>query len=545
MTPNPTRTLLVIGAAMLACGRVNPKPMTQGADIRGDKLVPNIVGAANALQPEVTAHQGVRAARSRLTEPYPRARWRLAQSDDLARVVLWVSHVLIRHRDVRAGVLSFEQPLWTSAPEAPDRTREAAFALARDLASRAGQEPDRFEDLARDASEDVATRDAGGSLGAYTASRFSAWPQVLDAIAALEPGQTSRVVETEFGFHVFKRRPPPPEMLVSASRIIIGHDDASWLSQYLARSTVPQRSRAEALALANQIYQRALAAPSEFPQLVQEYSEHRDAVRDGDFGEWSTREPTAFRRAIEIGSQLEVGEIAPPVDSLFGYQIIQRTANRPRVVYSMQSISLPFEANVPEKDARSRASVRSTASSIADAVHSEPSRFGDFQRKYGDPQPSSWIEGREDPRIERVLSRLEPGEISKDVVEHEGSFCIVKRLEAEALPAMRVEFELPTPERADVEYLVVRSNWLRSLDSARQAAEPLLKLDEDPARRFSTLHDIKASMQAARSETERVEVYRELQRQVMELLGPDAYERYASIVELHFRDRLTGDSAPL
>src|SRR3954447_20490461 len=53
--------------------------------------------------------------------PYPRARWRLGSPQPLERTVLWVSHILIRHRDVPPSVISFRPSFWYAAPPAPDR----------------------------------------------------------------------------------------------------------------------------------------------------------------------------------------------------------------------------------------------------------------------------------------------------------------------------------------------------------------------------------------------------------------------------------------
>jgi hypothetical protein len=533
-------------AALIACSRVEPEPPAPETNIPQNHPEPTAFAAASSAPMDDLVSPVLQTIRlPALTEPYPRGRWRLGQAKDLAGVLLWVSHILVRHRDVPAGQLSFEVPQWTSAPPAPDRTREAAFALARELAMRVSGQPDRFEDVAREASEDVATRDVGGSLGAYSALRFSAWPKVLDAIASLEPGQTSRVVETEFGFHVLKRRPPPREMHVSASRIIIGHDDAPWLRKHVARGDLPRRSRADALALATDVFRRALAAPGEFSRLARDYSEHKEAVRDGDFGRWSTREPTPFRQAIEIASQLEVGGIAPPVDSLFGYQIIQRTTERARVAYQMRNVTIPFQDGVPDSDPRSRASAFRTAARIADRLRTEPSRFDEFERQFCCSEARGWIEGRGSARIEQALSLLEPGEISRGIIEDEASFWIVQRVEARAFPPPPlVRFDLPAPERADVEYLVVRSNWIETLNGAAKRVEPLLDLDPTRARRFAALHDIAGRLQAAPSKAERHEVYRNLQRELEALLGLRAYGRYATSVESYFREKLIGDSAP-
>lgn len=548
-TQYTNRLIIVAAGALLACSRIDPRPATDGA--QGSLTEPDEPSIANAaasakavLVPITSSLLNGNENQQALTSPYPRGRWRLARAEDLFPVVLWLEHILIRHRDVPAGVISFELPDWTSAPQAPERTREAAFALAEELAKRAAAGPERFGDLARESSEDVATREAGGSLGGYGAFQLSAWPQVLDALATLGPEQVSRVVETPFGFHVFRRRAPPPEARVSAARIIIGHDDAPWLQKHLARSSVPARARLDALAIANQLYETARANPGEFSRLVHEYSEHQDAVRAGDFGEWSTRERTPFRRAVEISSQLQVGEVAPPVDSLFGYQVIQRTPNRPRATYRMNSITVGFDTAQPDAHPQSRVSAGRMARVIADTLQSKPFRFGEFQRQFCCTATETWVEGRESAPVEQALARLAVGEIGREPVQTAASFRIIQRLEPEPSPPATFQLELPAPERADVEYLVVHGGWLMVLDSARQEAERALHLDAERASRFTALHEIDEPMNAAAdSDLKRVELYNNLQRQVSQLLGPEEYGRYVEIIERHFREKLVGDSA--
>jgi hypothetical protein len=537
------RVAAMVASTLLACSRMDAAPRDGSAAIGTETRQTSVTGhdlPEAAIATQSGAALQPRTARWALTTPYPIAHWRLARAEQLSHAAVWPSHILIRHRDVPAGLIAFEPPEWTSAPPAPSRTREAAFELARTLAERVAADPDGFETLARESSEDGATREEGGSLGTYDAFRLIAWPQVLDALAAIEPGQTSRVVETQFGFHVFKRRPPPPDVRVSGARIIIGHDDAPWLERHLARSVVPRRSRAEALALANSIYSRARANPGAFSGLVAEFSEHRDALRGGDFGEWSAQEPSSFRQAIGILGRLEIGEVAPPVDSFFGYQIIQRTKNRARAVYSMKAVRVFYDSLAHDAEPSSRANALHTASRIVETVVAEPSRFGEFQEQLCCVATQTWVEGRENPRIERALAGLRPGEIARDAIEDGRSFWIVQRLEAQEPLPLALSFELPAPERADVEYVVAHAMWMTEFERAWRSAERMLQLKEPDAQRFRALHAIEPRMKAARSEDERVEIYRELQGQLRELLGPSTYERYSDAIEGSFREVLLG-----
>jgi parvulin-like peptidyl-prolyl isomerase len=59
-----------------------------------------------------------------------------------------------------------------------------------------------FEGLAREFSEDSATRDKGGDLGTFTRNTHTA--QFDQAAFTIEPGKVSGIIETEFGYHTIK-----------------------------------------------------------------------------------------------------------------------------------------------------------------------------------------------------------------------------------------------------------------------------------------------------------------------------------------------------
>ena len=86
-------------------------------------------------------------------------------------------------------------------PRVTESFREAARARAQSLLDsvRAGVS---FEDLARRHSDDPGSARNGGSLGLARRGVFVR--QFEEAAFALEPGQVSDLVETQFGFHIIK-----------------------------------------------------------------------------------------------------------------------------------------------------------------------------------------------------------------------------------------------------------------------------------------------------------------------------------------------------
>lgn len=97
-------------------------------------------------------------------------------------------------------------------PQGDARAREVSQArAARAYARLSGGEP--FEKVARELSEDVATRDRGGDLGPVVEGQVD--PAFFQAAAALKPGESSAPLETPFGFHLLKALEPVREEVPS------------------------------------------------------------------------------------------------------------------------------------------------------------------------------------------------------------------------------------------------------------------------------------------------------------------------------------------
>jgi len=101
--------------------------------------------------------------------------------------------VFLRH-------IAFKTPL-----PGPDGKRdEKAVADAKAKADKALKELKAggdFTALAKKYSEDEGTKDSGGSLGWITHGRF---PELDDVLFRLNKGQTTDVVQSSYGFHIFK-----------------------------------------------------------------------------------------------------------------------------------------------------------------------------------------------------------------------------------------------------------------------------------------------------------------------------------------------------
>jgi parvulin-like peptidyl-prolyl isomerase len=516
------------GACAIALHAASCSPQNQAAT-QGSAAAPP--GDPAAQQPTAApvseAVQTSPASRPTFVAPYPRAAWRLAAPSELEGVVLWVSQILIRHVDVRNEV-SFNLANWFSVPPPSVLTRDEALALARRIADQAAQAPQTFSTLARQYSEDLRSRDEGGVIGGIEALQLASWPQVLDALAALAPGQSSQVVETRYGFHIFQRSAPVAAEVISGAHIVIGHTQAQWL-QGFAREKLPTRSRDEAFALADQVYRLARAEPARFRELVSQYSDHNDAAVGGDVGNWSTREPNAYPGRMRRLQALAVGEVGAPVETHLGFEIVQRTPLRPRLQYRARAAVFTFDPEAPETDASSYTKVLANVDAMARDLAKNPAGFAHL-----DSGAEQWEDGRGIPALTLLLQGLGPGQVAPSPFQNDSRFFIVQRMEPEPVPSRKLATELPSPAQPDLAYFFGRlsaqetRHFMRSL--ASQARDEL-RLPDDSAAQLSVLHALDGRIDDDVAPETRLALIDETIDKARVVLGDENHRLYRSLVD--------------
>jgi peptidyl-prolyl cis-trans isomerase SurA len=165
-------------------------------------------------------------------------------------------------------------------------------------------EGEDFATLAKTYSQDPSASD-GGDLGWF--SKGTMVPEFEDAAFALQPGQISDIVQTQFGYHIIKCT-GRKEDKIRASHILI-------------RIQASDEDLRTKLALADSIYDQ-LQQGADFGQLARKFSgDEASADSSGELGWFSSEDLLpAFKEAIQ---GLEVGQISKPVYSDYGYHIVK------------------------------------------------------------------------------------------------------------------------------------------------------------------------------------------------------------------------------
>lgn len=380
---------------------------------------------------------------------YMPARWRLATFDEVNHVTMWVSHIVIQHDESLLDDPSFRPPGWAPDPPRPKRTKAEALERALMVADLARKNPDRFAELAKAYSDDIETKDLGGSLGGIRLGQLPA--EYRDALAVLKPGETSRVMQTALGFEVIQRRPMPPAGTVSGRRIVIRYDGTVM---GVPGATV-HRKRDAALSLAKEVAAQARRNSKPFEELVERYSENADVAQLGDMGVWSVQDPGFMPREIEQLSALGIGEVSDPLDSVFGFEILLRVAPTERPRYAMTAIAIPFDPALEGDGERSFTRVWQVARDLAESLRKDPSQFEALQKKYCCSENQSWTLGRGPVGLVPVLDKLAFGAIAGEPLRGEGLVWIPKRLDPASVPEEPgPRYELPNPRAPDFDRMI-------------------------------------------------------------------------------------------
>jgi peptidyl-prolyl cis-trans isomerase SurA len=192
------------------------------------------------------------------------------------------------------------------------RTEDEARARAEELIGRI-EGGERFEVVAREASDAASSGPRGGLLGTYARSE---WPEVHAAIAprvfGMRVGEVSEAIRAPYGWVVAERCPIE---LAHTRHVLIRFTGARNAPEDLTRT------RDEARALIDAVRAEALGG-ADFATLARERSEDGSAERGGDVG---TLGRGRMAEAYEMAAfALAENELSTVVETEYGFHVIQR-----------------------------------------------------------------------------------------------------------------------------------------------------------------------------------------------------------------------------
>ena len=190
-----------------------------------------------------------------------------------------------------------------SESEIADAYDRAELARQRALAG------EDFETLAREVSEDPSVSNNGGYLGYFTAMQMIR--PFEDAAYALQPGEVSEPVRTDFGFHVIK---------VTGRRPDIGRVLAAHIFKRVPQDATPEQEQ-QAKAKIDSIY-NVLKAGGDFAEMAKAESDDKATGIRGGALPWFGVHQT-MKEFEDVAFSLGKDEISKPFRTAAGYHIVK------------------------------------------------------------------------------------------------------------------------------------------------------------------------------------------------------------------------------
>lgn len=271
---------------------------------------------------------------------------------------------------------------------------------------------------------------------------------------------------------------------LSALMITIAYAD---VKEYMSRRPKPTRGRAEALALATRLAADVKQAPARFHELARTYSEDPYAAGGGELGTWKVGDNVDLDGVV---AKLAPGEVTSPLDTEYGYRVIQRIATLPDEPIAARQLVVAYAGatRAPAALTRSKAEAEVRAEELLSRARRDPAGFEALIKTESDGWDrdragamGSWKMngGRYPVAFDRAIYALKEGELSPPV-ESEFGVHLFQRLATRAsIPEVSgahilISFRGAEKSRSTV----VRSREEAEVEAKRIAAEARL----DPTR---------------------------------------------------------------
>jgi peptidyl-prolyl cis-trans isomerase SurA len=230
-----------------------------------------------------------------------------------------VDNYLAANGNVPKGGAPSEMNLAQILIRIPENASAEQIAQRRQRAEEAFRQLKSGVDFAKVAAtfSDASDGLQGGEIGWRSPERL---PQLfLDAVASLNPGDVSAVLKSANGFHIVKLigKRVPSVMHGGAALPSVQQTHARHILIKLSQVVSATEARRKLVDLKQRLDNKA----AKFEDLAKQYSNDFSASKGGDLG-WIYPGDTVpdFERAMNA---LQPGQVSEPVESPFGYHLIQ------------------------------------------------------------------------------------------------------------------------------------------------------------------------------------------------------------------------------
>jgi peptidyl-prolyl cis-trans isomerase SurA len=204
---------------------------------------------------------------------------------------------------------------------------------------------EKFEDVAKEVSDDISASTNGGDIGFYTVLKL-VYP-FETAMFSLKVGELSMPVRTEFGYHIIK----VTDKIPARGKIQIA---TIWKS---VNYTTTDEEKAQIKDEINNIYVQ-LKSGADFHELARKYSDDRTMAVRGDAGFWMgprEREPAFDEAAYSLKNP---GDYSQPIETSLGWFIIRLLDRKTPETYEEAKSTLYRQISAsPERALKSEQSV--------------------------------------------------------------------------------------------------------------------------------------------------------------------------------------------
>jgi peptidyl-prolyl cis-trans isomerase D len=293
-----------------------------------------------------------------------------------------------------------------------------------------------FAALAKKHSQDEATAGAGGDLGFFGRGVMVA--PFEKAAFAMQPGEVSEVVETQFGFHIIKLEEKKPERVQPLDEV--REEIVRELQQELAEKEVRAASR--------RAFNRLFTSRD-----LEGYAEANGLAlkKTGLFvfgkGPDDAQGDNAFSRQAFA---LQPDELAPVFSMNKKYYLIKLTDKKPSHIASLETVREKVEAEVQrnKRFERAREQAEKALAMLSENNFDWDTAAKTFGRKIRQAEiarSGDFVPGLgRNPELKRAAFKLEAGQTADQVFSTESSSVLVRAREKKLPPESAFESEKET-----------------------------------------------------------------------------------------------------